>query len=136
MYVYLQAYESAAAPEPVVAFVTFYRGRAKVFETPPLQVSSCCKAASKLAAEVQPVAGQAAARPLQLPDLGGQSRGAEGGILAGADYAGAVEGAGERTGQRVGTYAMIEAMATVRITEAELARDIHAMLAQVRKASK
>ncbi len=39
MYVYLQAYESAAAPEPVVAFVTFYRGRAKVFETPPLQVS-------------------------------------------------------------------------------------------------
>jgi len=28
--------------------------------------------------------------------------GAEGGILAGADYAGAVEGAGERTGQRVG----------------------------------
>jgi hypothetical protein len=31
---------------------------------------------------------------------------------------------------------MIEAMATVRITEAELARDIHAVLAQVRKASK
>jgi len=39
MYVYLQAYESVATPEPVVAFVTFYRGRAKVFETPPLQVS-------------------------------------------------------------------------------------------------
>jgi len=39
MYVYLQAYESAATAEPVVAFVTFYRGRAKVFETPPLQVS-------------------------------------------------------------------------------------------------
>ncbi len=39
MYVYLQAYESTATPEPVVAFVTFYRGRAKVFETPPLQVS-------------------------------------------------------------------------------------------------
>jgi len=39
MYVYLQAYESTAAPEPVVAFVTFYHGRAKVFETPPLQVS-------------------------------------------------------------------------------------------------
>ncbi|MGA2155883.1 MAG: hypothetical protein ABSH37_15825 [Bryobacteraceae bacterium] len=35
MYVYLQAYESAATAEPVVAFVTFYRGRAKVFETPP-----------------------------------------------------------------------------------------------------
>jgi VWFA-related protein len=40
MYVYLQAYEqAAAAPEPVVAFVTFYRGKAKVFETPPMQVS-------------------------------------------------------------------------------------------------
>jgi hypothetical protein len=41
MYVYLQAYEQAAAatPEPVVAFVTFYRGKAKVFETPPMQVS-------------------------------------------------------------------------------------------------
>ncbi|MGB7763278.1 MAG: VWA domain-containing protein [Bryobacteraceae bacterium] len=39
MYVYLQAYEPGATPEPVVAFVTFYRGRAKVFETPPLQVS-------------------------------------------------------------------------------------------------
>ncbi|HEY9139970.1 MAG TPA: VWA domain-containing protein [Bryobacteraceae bacterium] len=39
MYVYLQAYESTATAEPVVAFVTFYRGRAKVFETPPMQVS-------------------------------------------------------------------------------------------------
>jgi len=39
MYVYLQAYESTPAPQPVVAFVTFYRGRAKVFETPPLEVS-------------------------------------------------------------------------------------------------
>jgi VWFA-related protein len=39
MYVYLQAYETAQSPEPVVAFVTFYRGRAKVFETPPLEVS-------------------------------------------------------------------------------------------------
>ena len=29
-------------------------------------------------------------------------------------------------------HAMIEAMATVRITEAELARDIHAVLARVR----
>ncbi len=40
MYVYLQAYEPAAtAPEPIVAFVTFYRGHVKAFETPPLPVT-------------------------------------------------------------------------------------------------
>ncbi len=36
MYVYLQAYEPAAATiQPLVAFVTFYRGQTKVLETPP-----------------------------------------------------------------------------------------------------
>ena len=40
MYVYLQAYEPTAATiEPLVAFVSFYRGQTKVFETPPLPVS-------------------------------------------------------------------------------------------------
>jgi VWFA-related protein len=40
MYVYLQAYEPAATTvQPLVAFVTFYRGQTKVFETPPLTVS-------------------------------------------------------------------------------------------------
>jgi hypothetical protein len=40
MYVYLQAYEpSATNLEPVVAFVTFYRGQVKAFETPPLPVT-------------------------------------------------------------------------------------------------
>jgi VWFA-related protein len=40
MYVYLQAYEpSAESVQPLVAFVTFYRGQAKVFETAPLPVS-------------------------------------------------------------------------------------------------
>ncbi len=39
MYVYLQAYQqTAAAAHPLVAFVTFYRGQTKAFETPPLQV--------------------------------------------------------------------------------------------------
>ena len=34
MYVYLQAYEPAATTvQPLVAFVTFYRGQTKVFET-------------------------------------------------------------------------------------------------------
>jgi VWFA-related protein len=40
MYVYLQAYEQGATTtEPLVAFVTFYRGQSKVFETPPRSVT-------------------------------------------------------------------------------------------------
>jgi VWFA-related protein len=40
MYVYLQAYEpTATVTQPLVAFVTFYRGQSKAFETPPLQVT-------------------------------------------------------------------------------------------------
>jgi VWFA-related protein len=40
MYVYLQAYEpNATVIQPLVAFVTFYRGQTKVFETTPLPVS-------------------------------------------------------------------------------------------------
>src|SRR5580704_18080940 len=40
MYVYLQAYEPAATTtQPLVAFVSFYRGQSKVFETPPRAVS-------------------------------------------------------------------------------------------------
>ena len=40
MYVYLQAYERGQTTEqPLVAFVTFYRGQTKAFETPPLPVS-------------------------------------------------------------------------------------------------
>ena len=39
MYVYLQAYErTATTTEPLVAYVTFYRGQTKAFETTPLQV--------------------------------------------------------------------------------------------------
>jgi hypothetical protein len=40
LYVYLQAYErGAATTQPLVAFVTFYRGQTKAFETAPLGVS-------------------------------------------------------------------------------------------------
>jgi VWFA-related protein len=40
MYVYLQAYEPAATSvQPLVAFVTLYRGQSKVFETPPRSVT-------------------------------------------------------------------------------------------------
>jgi len=40
MYVYLQAYERGATTiQPLVAFVTFYQGQTKAFETPPLAVT-------------------------------------------------------------------------------------------------
>jgi len=40
LYVYLEAYEpAAAATEPVVANVSFYRGKVKTFETEPLWVT-------------------------------------------------------------------------------------------------
>jgi VWFA-related protein len=41
MYIYLQAYQAGATPQkPLVAFVTFYRGQTKAFETPPLGVTA------------------------------------------------------------------------------------------------
>jgi hypothetical protein len=40
MYIYLQAYErGATATQPLVAFVSFYRGQTKAFETAPLLVT-------------------------------------------------------------------------------------------------
>lgn len=40
MWIYLQAYEQNAAEiQPLVAFVTFYRGQAKAFETPPVPMN-------------------------------------------------------------------------------------------------
>ncbi len=40
MYIYLQAYERlATTTQPLVAFVTFYKGQTKAFETPPLPVT-------------------------------------------------------------------------------------------------
>jgi VWFA-related protein len=40
MYIFLQAYEKGAdTQKPLVAFVTFYRGQAKAFQTPPLAVT-------------------------------------------------------------------------------------------------
>jgi hypothetical protein len=40
MYVYLQAYQRGAdTARPLVAFIAFYQGQTKSFETPPLQVT-------------------------------------------------------------------------------------------------
>ncbi|MBZ5621837.1 MAG: VWA domain-containing protein [Acidobacteriia bacterium] len=48
MYVYLQAYErTATSTQPLVAFVTFYRGQTKAFETPPLPVTEGLDVKSK-----------------------------------------------------------------------------------------
>ena len=39
LFVYLQAYErNAATTQPLIAFVTFYRGQSKAFETTPIEV--------------------------------------------------------------------------------------------------
>ena len=47
MYVFLQAYHRDVTPEqPLMAFVTFYRGQTKAFETTPLAVTE--SAATKL----------------------------------------------------------------------------------------
>jgi VWFA-related protein len=48
MYIYLEAYEPAAAStEPIVATVTFYRGKVKEFQTDPLQVTDGLNAKTK-----------------------------------------------------------------------------------------
>jgi len=48
LYVFLQAYERGAETmRPLVAFVTFYRGQTKAFETPPLGVTEGMDAKSK-----------------------------------------------------------------------------------------
>jgi VWFA-related protein len=48
LYVYLEAYEPAAdATEPLMANVSFYRGKVKAFETDPLQVSDGLNAKTK-----------------------------------------------------------------------------------------
>src|SRR6202020_1710138 len=48
LYVFLQAYErGATSTQPLVAFVTFYRGESKVLETAPLPVTDGLEARSK-----------------------------------------------------------------------------------------
>jgi VWFA-related protein len=48
MYVYLQAYErGATTTQPLVAFVTFYRGQNKAFETSPVPITEGLDAKSK-----------------------------------------------------------------------------------------
>jgi len=54
LHVFLQAYQrTATTPQPLVAFVAFYQGDVKVFETPP-------------AAITEPFAGRSKAVPVRL----------------------------------------------------------------------
>jgi hypothetical protein len=49
MYVYLQVYEKGAtATQPLVAYVTFYKGSAKAMETPPVKVADGMDPKSKM----------------------------------------------------------------------------------------
>src|SRR5262249_44188635 len=51
MYVFFQAYErNATSTQPLVAFITFYRGDAKAFETVPLAVTDGLDLRSKAVA--------------------------------------------------------------------------------------
>ncbi len=67
MYVYLQAYEpAAAAVQPLVAFVTFYRGQTKAFETAAAAGDRGHEQpAQDRAAALQPGAVETAARPVR-----------------------------------------------------------------------
>jgi hypothetical protein len=48
MYVFLQAYDrTPEGSQPIVAYVTFYRGQTKAFETPPLAVADAPHPTSK-----------------------------------------------------------------------------------------
>jgi hypothetical protein len=49
MFVYLQAYErGATATQPLVAYVSFFKGSAKVMETPPMKVTDGMDPKSKM----------------------------------------------------------------------------------------
>ena len=49
LYVYLQAYEQGAATvQPLIAFVSFYQGKTKVFETQPMEVASAMSNSLKI----------------------------------------------------------------------------------------
>ena len=93
MYVFLQAYErGATTTQPLVAFVTFYRGDAKVLETAPLPVMDGLEARSKavpLRFSV-PLDGLETG-PLRLPGDGARSGAAEGRVLARTGRARAVD---------------------------------------------
>ena len=92
MYVFLQAYErGATTTQPLVAFVTFYRGEAKVLETAPLPVTDGLDPRSKaVPLRFCASAGQSGHGALRLPGHGARPCRSEGRVLARAGGPGAV----------------------------------------------
>ena len=84
LYVFLQAYErDATSTRPMVAFVSFYQGQVKAFETAPLAVDpGIGRQVESRTAPIQPVARETSARPVRLPSDGVGSDRTKGGVLA------------------------------------------------------
>ena len=93
MFVYLEAYQpDADTTQPLVASVSFYRGKVKAFETAPLQITEGLNAKiESAAAALQRAAREAAARPLHLPGQRAGSARAEIRLLARAHRDGAID---------------------------------------------
>ena len=83
LYVFLQAYEKGADTQrPLVAFVTFYRGQAKAFQTPPLAVSEGMDPKSKAVSMRFSLAlSKLPPGKIRLPGIGGGSHQPEGELL-------------------------------------------------------
>ena len=98
LYVFLQAYErDATTTQPLVAFVSFYRGqREGVRDAAAGGDRRPGREDEGRSAQVQPVGGAAAARPVRLPGHRAGPDGTEGRVLAGAHRAGAVSLQGSR----------------------------------------
>ena len=86
LYVFLQAYErGATTTQPLVAFVTFYRGEVKAFETAPLPVTDGLEPRSKAVPLRFSVPLESLATgPVRLPGDRARSGRPEGRVLAGA----------------------------------------------------
>ena len=89
LHVFLQAYERAAVTtQPLVAFVSFYQGEVKAFETPPLAVTTGLDPKTKaVPLRFSDVARTAPARTVRLPGDRARPDRQQGGVLAGADRA-------------------------------------------------
>ena len=92
MYVYLQAYQqNVDAAHPLVAFVTFYRGQTKAFETPPMQVTESLDNRLKtMPLKFSFPLAKAAARRISVPGDRARSDRGESRVLAGPGDARAV----------------------------------------------
>ncbi len=111
LYVFLQAYErNTAKTQPIVAFVSFYQGQTKAFETAPIAVSQGLDAKSKaLPLRFSLPLEKLPPGPVRLPSDGVGSNRAEGGILASSYRGHTIASPEGRTVAAVQAYAKIDA---------------------------